>query len=281
MFLFKTMHYTSIGLLCSVIYRGAAARWSVYKRQMQLGTGNNWEPYVWSDAELTEVGSRKPVAFHGLWIWSTARTHLSTGRWDLPFTHRQWHLTKPTWAACSTSSMQPVLRETQDLLSWKEPIRNIESSSHPCIGQPQNSTHVSKGVVQLLLEQSCCRNTIRGFYLHPALQAKMHLSPAESHTSVSNIAHTPRQCTQATFRQTWPAPQLPGLSGDVCGIRCYFAEDNMKTPNHSASVFKTTSQVKGTHTSYTHTTTSGSISDLFAQLVRSQFVPEQKPQTFG
>lgn len=172
MFLFKTMHSTSIGLFCSVIYRGAAARWSVYKRQMQLGTGNNWEPYVWSDAELTEVGSRKPVAFHALWIRSTARTHLSTGRWDLPFTHRQWHLTKPTGAACSTSSMQPVLRETQDLLSWKEPIRNIESSSHPCIGQPQNSTHVSKGIVQLLLEQSCCRNTIRGFYLRPALQQK-------------------------------------------------------------------------------------------------------------
>ena len=95
MFLFKTVHSTSIGLFCSVIYRGAAARWSVYKGQMQLGIGDNWEPYVWSDLELTE-GSRKRVAFHGLWIRSIARTHLSAGRWDLPFTHRQWDLTKPT-----------------------------------------------------------------------------------------------------------------------------------------------------------------------------------------
>ena len=55
----------------------------------------------------------------------------------------------------------------------------------------------------------------------------------------------------------------------------------MKPPGHSASVFKTTSQAKGMHTSRTHTTTDDSISDLFAQLVRSQFVPEQKPQTFG
>lgn len=76
-------------------------------------------------------------------------------------------------------------------------------------------------------------------------------------------------------------PSGTDSSGDARVVRCYFAEDDLKPHAHSASVFKTVRQAKGTHASRRHTTTGDSTSDLFAQLVRSQFVPEQKPQTFG
>jgi len=76
-------------------------------------------------------------------------------------------------------------------------------------------------------------------------------------------------------------PHCTDLSGAVCGTRCYFAEDNRKPPGHSAPVFKAISQAQGMHASCRRTTTGDSISDLFAQLVRSLLVPEQKPQTFG
>lgn len=191
MFLFKTVHSTSIGLFCSVIYRGAAARWSVCKRQMQLGMGNNWELYLWSDPCMLTEGSRKPVAFHGLWIRSTARTHLSTGRWDLPFTHWQWDLTKPTRVAH---------------------VESLQYFIHPACFE------------------SCCGNTVHGFLLHPALLPERPFlnSCKEPHVGRQHGPRALAACT-AQIPATWSStPAAPNFSGDVRGTWCYFAEDKTR-----------------------------------------------------
>lgn len=240
MFLFKTVHSTSIRLFCSVIYRGVESGWSVYKRQMQLGIENR-VPCGWSDPGLTEC-RRKPVAFHWLWARSTARTYLPSRKERSVRGDESSHHTcrMPILLTCPTSSIQPVLKATVVAphlvfictLCW-----------------PQNA-----------------------HFLTPAKSTRclaiLPMCPGSVHGQILTA-----------WMSTWTTPPSAGQ---------YTEQDAALQKKHQYETtwsfclsFQDYKPSKRQAHKLTNTTSGDSVSDLFAQLVRSQFVPEQKPQTLG
>lgn len=116
--------------------------------------------------------------------------------------------------------------------------------------------------------ESCCGHTMRGSCLHLALLPKCcFLLPAQRHTRVSSTALVPRPDV-GSLDQPPSCKQRGWIQTRMLFCR---RQHRMKPHGHPASVRKTFKQKASTHT-----TTGGSISHLFAQLVRSQLVPEQK-----
>lgn len=124
------------------------------------------------------------------------------------------------------------------------------------------------------LVESCCGHSMRGSHLHFTLLPKCSfLLPAQSHTLVSSTAHVPSPDVGSLDRP--PPLKSVGMDPDYDAILQKTAQDET---TRSSCLSLQEFQTKGKHA---HTTTGDSISHLFAQLVTSQFVPEQKPQACG
>lgn len=122
--------------------------------------------------------------------------------------------------------------------------------------------------------ESCCGHTMRGSHLHFTLLPKcFFLPPAQSHTLISSTAHVPSPDVGSLDQP--PLLKSVGMDPDYDAILQKTAQDET---TRSSCLSLQEFQTKGKHA---HTTTGDSISHLFAQLVTSQFVPEQKPQACG
>lgn len=213
MFLFKTVHSTSIRLFCSVIYRGVESGWSVYKRQMQLGIENR-EPCGWSDPGLTE-GSRKPVAFHGLWIRSTARTHLPSKK------------------------ERSVLGDESSQHTHSMPVR------------PTCPTSILPSYFHPTCFKSYCGSTTHVFCLQPVLAPKCPFNSCkEPHVAWQYCQCALAVCMARFWQRGW-APEPHRLQQENTWNKMLLCRrhGSMKPPDPSASVFKTISQAKGRHAS--------------------------------